>query len=74
MQQTGGRGSISLVQVSGQNTGWESMNHHFGADWEVANAPDPPLSLRIVADDGEEARRPSFAWFHESKVSWQNVL
>ena len=54
VQEAGGRGSINLVQIKGQNTDWQSMNNYWGAAWELANCPEPPLDLRVVADSGQE--------------------
>ena len=54
IQKTGGTGSIQLVQIKGQNTNWMDMSNKWGAAWEIAKAPAPPLDLRIVSSDGSE--------------------
>ena len=54
VQDTGGRGSVQSVSVMGSTPGatWQPMNNVWGAAWEVAAAPTPPLSFRITCDDG----------------------
>ena len=50
------RGSVKLVQVKGPATDWESMNNVWGASWELAQSPPPPLDIRIQDDQGGEVR------------------
>ena len=56
VQQLGDLGSVSLVQVEGQNEGWQSMQNTYGAAWEIAQQPTPPLDLRVVDANGAEVR------------------
>jgi hypothetical protein len=48
------RGSVQLVQIKGPNTEWRSMSNVWGASWELGQAPQPPLDIRIQDDQGEE--------------------
>eukprot|EP00884_Botryococcus_braunii_P007083 jgi/Botrbrau1/16376/Bobra.85_2s0001.1 len=50
----GATGSIRTVQVKGREGSWQGMSNTWGAAWEVSRAPNPPLDLRIVADDSQE--------------------
>lgn len=56
LQEVGNFGNIRLVEVQGQNSGWQSMNNVYGAAWEIANAPPPPLNLRITDANGNQVQ------------------
>ncbi|KAI7842109.1 hypothetical protein COHA_004303 [Chlorella ohadii] len=51
---TGGRAAVKSVSVKGSNTDWQPLSNSWGATWEMPSAPQPPLSFKIVGDDGEE--------------------
>ena len=52
-----GTGSISHVEVKGYDgDSWVGLSNHWGAAWEIANAPNYPLDIRIVNDKGQEVR------------------
>ena len=36
---------------------WQSMNNLWGATWELADAPSPPLDIRVFDDGGNQVRR-----------------
>lgn len=57
VQKVAGVASISLVQIQGQGITWQSMENKWGASWEIAAAPPPPLDLRIVQTDGSEVSK-----------------
>lgn len=57
VQKVAGVASISLVQIEGQGTAWQSMDNEWGASWEIAASPTPPLDLRIVQTDGSEVKK-----------------
>ena len=54
VEKAAGTGSVSLVQVQGTNSDWQSMSNYWGAAWEIGVSPAPPLNLRIVSSDGSE--------------------
>ena len=54
VQKVGGVASISLVQLSGQQSSWNSLENTWGAAWETSHSPAPPLNLRVVLTDGSE--------------------
>ncbi|PRW45398.1 barwin-like endoglucanase [Chlorella sorokiniana] len=51
---TGGRAAVKSVAVKGSNSDWQTLTNSWGATWEMPSAPQPPLSFKIVGDDGEE--------------------
>ncbi|KAK9798174.1 hypothetical protein WJX73_006947 [Symbiochloris irregularis] len=54
VESVGNRGTVAVVQVKGQNSGWMAMTNTWGAAWELSNAPAPPLDVRVQDDDGSE--------------------
>ena len=63
VQKVAGTGSVSLVQIKGAGTNWQSMNNFWGASWELGVSPAPPLDLRVVSSDGSEV---IFPFLHQS--------
>jgi len=56
MQEVGGTGSITAVQVKGPESDWEGMSNKWGAAWEIAQAPKYPLDIHLTNDQGQEVR------------------
>ncbi|EFN54108.1 hypothetical protein CHLNCDRAFT_136257 [Chlorella variabilis] len=55
IDETGGRAAVKSVAVKGSgSSSWTEMTNSWGATWEHPSAPAPPLSFKIVGDDGEE--------------------
>ena len=54
MQEVGGTGSITAVQVKGPESDWEGMSNKWGAAWEIAQAPKYPLDIHLTNDQGQE--------------------
>ncbi|KAK9916962.1 hypothetical protein WJX75_009263 [Coccomyxa subellipsoidea] len=62
VQEVAGTGSISHVEVKGYDgDSWVGLSNHWGAAWEIANAPNYPLDIRIVNDKGQEPPVTVFA-------------
>ena len=47
---------MKTVMVKGGNTDWTALTNSWGATWETGSAPEPPLSFKMICDDGEEVR------------------
>lgn len=56
MQEVGGTGSITAVQVKGPESDWEGMSNKWGAAWEISQAPKYPLDIHLTNDQGQEVR------------------
>lgn len=53
LQKAGGRAAVTEVALQGSDGGgWQPMNNVWGASWESASAPQPPLNVRITDDKG----------------------
>ncbi len=61
------------MQIKGQNSNWQALNNYWGAAWEIGQAPQPPLDLRIQDDLGSEVRQqPSLnRYVTASEAAWQ---
>ena len=59
MQEVGGTGSITAIQVKGPQSDWEGMSNKWGAAWEIAQAPKYPLDIHLTNDQGQEVHRTS---------------
>ena len=59
MQEVGGTGSITAVQVKGPQSDWEGMSNKWGAVWEIYQAPKYPLDIHLTNDQGQEVRSAS---------------
>lgn len=51
-QKAGGRAAVKRVEARPSDSDWRDMNNVWGASWELANAPQPPLDLRVSDDIG----------------------
>ena len=54
MQEVGGTGSITAVQVKGPESDWEGVSNKWGAAWEIAQAPKYPLDIHLTNDQGQD--------------------
>ena len=58
LQEVGGTGSITAIQVKGPQSDWEGMANKWGAAWEIVHAPVYPLDIHLTNDQGQEVRSP----------------
>ena len=49
------------VRHSGDSSLWQDMDNTFGSAWEIANAPEYPLDVNIIASDSESVRHTPHA-------------
>ena len=61
LQEVGGTGSITAIQVKGPESDWEGMDNKWGAAWEIVHAPTYPLDIHLTNDQGQEVQRSSHA-------------
>ena len=54
MQDAAGTGTVASVYVRGPGSQWEKMSNHWGASWEITQAPGVPTDMLIVSSDGAE--------------------
>ena len=64
LQEVGGTGSITAVQVKGPESDWEGLANKWGAAWEIVHAPVYPLDIHLTNDQGQEVQTPITAWMH----------
>ena len=57
VQEVGGTGSITAIQVKGPESDWEGMENKWGAAWEIVHAPVYPLDIHLTNDQGQEVQR-----------------
>ncbi len=49
----GGRAAVASVAVKGASGDWQPLHNSWGATWEAAAAPAPPLSFRVSCGECE---------------------
>ena len=54
----GGRAAVASVAVKGGGGDWQPLHNSWGATWEAASAPQPPLSFRVS----------SWGWVRDERV------
>ena len=81
MQEVGGTGSITAIQVKGPQSDWEGMANKWGAAWEIVHAPTYPLDIHLTNDQGQEVQSPhmlslrhAIPWIHVQHDTADNGL
>lgn len=68
----GGRAAVTSVAVNGSGGDWQPLSHSWGATWEAASAPAPPLSFQVRLDGWEVGA--AFGWAAARMRGWLSSL
>lgn len=58
----GGRAAVTSVAVQGAGGDWLPLHNSWGATWEAASAPQPPLSFRVSWSGAGVGRVGGVGW------------